>query len=244
MIDFDIDMVGMEADLVSVLALVVAPELVHVSRPVKAPGRRAASARRGRGPRRRRDFCRPRQIQEPRGARRAARDRCAAQPDDPSVEIFVQPANGKPARANVRQSAATAAAAHRSRRGAAGNHRPPRNDKLLPGAVATEGVSIRVSVEKIDRLVNLAGELVITEACWRAAWRGAASATWRTAKPSGPLDLARHTRNLQDAVMSVRMVPISRCSRASRGWRASCRSAWARRPTCACRARPPNLTAA
>jgi two-component system chemotaxis sensor kinase CheA len=59
-----------------------------------------------------------------------------------------------------------------------------------------DAASIRVAVEKIDRLVNLVGELVITEAM--------------LAQEHGPLpDLARHTRNLQEAVMAVRMVPIS-----------------------------------
>jgi two-component system chemotaxis sensor kinase CheA len=61
---------------------------------------------------------------------------------------------------------------------------------------AGDAGSIRVNVDKIDRLVNLVGELVITEAM--------------LAQKYGVLsDLARHTRNLQEAVMAIRMVPIS-----------------------------------
>jgi two-component system, chemotaxis family, sensor kinase CheA len=87
-------------------------------------------------------------------------------------------------------------------------------DSQIPAApiptqtAASDAGSIRVSVEKIDRLVNLVGELVITEAMLaqqqehggrdRAAQGGA-----------GLADLSRHTRNLQEAVLAIRMVPIS-----------------------------------
>jgi two-component system chemotaxis sensor kinase CheA len=65
--------------------------------------------------------------------------------------------------------------------------------------------SIRVSVEKIDGLVNLVGELVITEAMLSQQLGGDAE----RAGIAGLADLARHTRNLQEAVMAIRMVPIS-----------------------------------
>jgi two-component system chemotaxis sensor kinase CheA len=57
---------------------------------------------------------------------------------------------------------------------------------------------IRVATEKIDLLVNLVGELVITEAMLA-----------RSVTESGLADLSRHTRNLQEAVMAIRMLPIS-----------------------------------
>jgi two-component system chemotaxis sensor kinase CheA len=57
---------------------------------------------------------------------------------------------------------------------------------------------IRVATEKIDLLVNLVGELVITEAMLA-----------RNVTESGLVDLSRHTRNLQEAVLAIRMLPIS-----------------------------------
>jgi two-component system chemotaxis sensor kinase CheA len=132
-IRFGLSLAGAEADLRSVLALVVAPELIRIDRPEAA----------------------------------------AAKPvEDPALEIFTTPA------------------VLRERRRAPGRRA---GDEVVAQSDAT---SIRVSVEKIDRLVNLVGELVITEAM--------------LAQAHGPLpDLARHTRNLQEAVMAVRMVPIS-----------------------------------
>lgn len=59
--------------------------------------------------------------------------------------------------------------------------------------------NIRVSTEKIDLLVNLVGELVITEAMLARSGKTEA----------GLADLARHTRNLQEAVMAIRMLPIT-----------------------------------
>jgi two-component system, chemotaxis family, sensor kinase CheA len=65
-----------------------------------------------------------------------------------------------------------------------------------------------VSVEKIDRLVNLVGELVITEAML-AQQHGDLESQASQGRLAGLRDLARHTRNLQEAVLAIRMVPIS-----------------------------------
>lgn len=63
--------------------------------------------------------------------------------------------------------------------------------------------SVRVSVEKIDQLINLAGELVITQAMLAQAGSG------NEALQHGLHQLERNTRDLQEAVMSIRMLPIS-----------------------------------
>jgi two-component system, chemotaxis family, sensor kinase CheA len=68
--------------------------------------------------------------------------------------------------------------------------------------------SIRVSTEKIDALVNLVGELVITEAMLSRE-RSIENSDGRNLSDIGLLELARHTRNLQEAVFAIRMVPIS-----------------------------------
>ena len=78
----------------------------------------------------------------------------------------------------------------------------PKSDK------AAEAASIRVPVGKVDQLINLVGELVITQAM--------------LAQNASELDLARHqtlltrmadlernTRDLQESVMSIRMMPIA-----------------------------------
>ncbi|EMB6252753.1 chemotaxis protein CheA [Serratia marcescens] len=74
-------------------------------------------------------------------------------------------------------------------------------------AKANESTSIRVAVEKVDQLINLVGELVITQSM--------------LAQRSGTLDpvnhgdllnsmsqLERNARDLQESVMSIRMMPM------------------------------------
>jgi two-component system, chemotaxis family, sensor kinase CheA len=71
-----------------------------------------------------------------------------------------------------------------------------------------EAGSIRVSVEKIDELMNSVGELVITQSMLgqlRASLDDSAGEKLR----SGLAQLERNVRELQESVMRVRMVPIS-----------------------------------
>ncbi|AMM12765.1 chemotaxis protein CheA [Burkholderia sp. PAMC 28687] len=72
---------------------------------------------------------------------------------------------------------------------------------------AAEGSSIRVGVEKVDQLINLVGELVITQAML--------AETTSTFDPAlhdrlfnGMAQLERNARDLQEAVMSIRMMPM------------------------------------
>lgn len=68
--------------------------------------------------------------------------------------------------------------------------------------------SIRVSVEKVDQLINLVGELVITQAMLaQSASQLDESVLERLQNGLNQLD--RNTRDIQEAVMSVRMLPIS-----------------------------------
>jgi two-component system chemotaxis sensor kinase CheA len=67
--------------------------------------------------------------------------------------------------------------------------------------------SIRVSVEKIDRIVNLVGELVIAQAMMQQSVATlAAKQDERLTHSLATLD--RNTRDLQQAVMSIRMMPM------------------------------------
>ena len=76
-----------------------------------------------------------------------------------------------------------------------------------PAASGAES-SIRVSVEKVDQLINLVGELVITQAMLlQTAVQMEDSAPERLV--NGLAQLERNTRDLQESVMSIRMLPIS-----------------------------------
>lgn len=79
--------------------------------------------------------------------------------------------------------------------------------RVAAPAKASESSSIRVAVEKVDQLINLVGELVITQSM--------------LAQRSGELDpvahgdllnsmgqLERNARDLQESVMSIRMMPM------------------------------------
>jgi two-component system chemotaxis sensor kinase CheA len=70
-----------------------------------------------------------------------------------------------------------------------------------------EQSSIRVSTEKIDRIVNLVGELVIAQAMMQQA-SGKLVAQQDEHLNHSLSALDRHTRDLQQAVMSIRMMPM------------------------------------
>ena len=65
-----------------------------------------------------------------------------------------------------------------------------------------------MSVEKVDQLINLVGELVITQAML-AQTSTRIDLTRHQQLVSGLADLERHTRDLQESVMSIRMIPMS-----------------------------------
>ena len=79
---------------------------------------------------------------------------------------------------------------------------PPKETK------SAESTSIRVSIEKIDSLVNLVGELVITQ-----SMLGQLGSEFDLSKLSslqeGLAQLEHNTRELQESVMRIRMLPIS-----------------------------------
>ncbi|MDD2990020.1 MAG: chemotaxis protein CheW [Zoogloea sp.] len=68
--------------------------------------------------------------------------------------------------------------------------------------------SIRVSVEKVDQMINLVGELVITQAMLTQAASNADPVIFERLI-NGLAQLERNTRDIQESVMSIRMMPIS-----------------------------------
>ncbi|MFY9314953.1 MAG: chemotaxis protein CheW, partial [Burkholderiales bacterium] len=75
-------------------------------------------------------------------------------------------------------------------------------------AAAADATSIRVGVEKVDQLINLAGELVITQAML-AQTASQLDPVQHEKLLNGLAQLDRNTRDLQESVMSIRMMPIS-----------------------------------
>jgi two-component system chemotaxis sensor kinase CheA len=71
-----------------------------------------------------------------------------------------------------------------------------------------EGTSIRVAIDKVDALVNMVGELVITQSMLSEL--GANFDLSRADRlVDGLAQLERNTRELQESVMRIRMLPIS-----------------------------------
>ncbi len=113
---------------------------------------------------------------------------------------FFDEAPGAPsAAAPVTAEPVAAAPAAAARAPAARNERAPANP---------ESSTLRVSVEKVDQLINLVGELVITQAMLAQNGKNVDTALYQQLA-SGLADLERNTRDLQEAVMSIRMIPMS-----------------------------------
>ncbi|WP_374351787.1 chemotaxis protein CheW [Chitinimonas sp.] len=79
----------------------------------------------------------------------------------------------------------------------------------VPAAAGnSESNSIRVGVEKVDELINLVGELVITQAMLSQI-TGQLDPALHERLHAGIALLERNTRELQESAMSIRMMPIS-----------------------------------
>ncbi len=82
------------------------------------------------------------------------------------------------------------------------------NKAVKPTESSAESTSIRVDVAKVDQLINLVGEIVITQSMMSLLGKSL----------EGPMaekfqavanELERNTREIQEAVMSIRMLPVS-----------------------------------
>jgi two-component system chemotaxis sensor kinase CheA len=71
----------------------------------------------------------------------------------------------------------------------------------------SESGSIRVSIEKVDQLINLVGELVITQAMIEQR-SSTLDPMLHQRLLASVSQLTRNTRDLQEAVMSIRMMPM------------------------------------
>jgi len=120
--------------------------------------------------------------------------------EDPGYGIF-EPENGSAAAPQVPTAAADAAAVPA---GEVKNYGRRATDRE---GGSQESSSIRVSVEKVDQLINLVGELVITQAMIEQRI-AALDPLHHERLLNSAGQLARNTRDLQEAVMSIRMMPM------------------------------------
>lgn len=104
----------------------------------------------------------------------------AAPPPAPAVESIAAPTTGT---GNTAGAARTAAAS------------------------SNDAGSVRVGIDKIDSLIDLVGELVITQAMLDQ-FREEFDPSRLAMLQQGLAQLARHTRSLQESVMGIRMLPI------------------------------------
>ncbi|KQP17012.1 chemotaxis protein CheW [Pseudorhodoferax sp. Leaf267] len=176
---FAVTTTSSDADLLDLFVFHVAKELVEI-RETAAPAED------------------PLAVEE---ARAAALDQAAAQgrtaqavSDSESFGFFVDlPAAPAPAPVAGERPAGVAAAPAEGR---------------APSQSALEATSIRVAVSKVDQIINLVGELVITQAMLAQNSRGLEPALHQQLF-AGLADLDRNTRDLQESVMSIRMIPMS-----------------------------------
>lgn len=75
-------------------------------------------------------------------------------------------------------------------------------------AATANDTSIRVGVDKVDQIINLVGELVITQAMLASAASKLDPVEFERLM-NGVQQLERNTRDLQESVMSIRMLPMS-----------------------------------
>ena len=85
---------------------------------------------------------------------------------------------------------------------------PAAKAPVVSAAAQPEAATIRVAISKVDQLINLVGELVITQAMLAQNSRALDPAVYQQLL-SGLADLDRNTRDLQESVMSIRMIPMS-----------------------------------
>ncbi|MCP1403782.1 chemotaxis protein CheA [Achromobacter insolitus] len=121
----------------------------------------------------------------------------AAPAATPAPAAAPAPAPQAPA---VAESAAAAEAITQATRAA-------RPAAAAPAHADKESTSIRVGVEKVDQVINLVGELVITQAML-AQTASTLDPVLHDRLLNGMEQLERNARDLQEAVMSIRMMPM------------------------------------
>ena len=82
------------------------------------------------------------------------------------------------------------------------------NERRAGTRAEAADTTIRVGIDKVDQMINLVGELVITQAMLAQSAQGVDPVTFERLF-AGLAQLERNTRDLQESVMSIRMMPMS-----------------------------------
>ncbi len=127
-------------------------------------------------------------------------------PDAPKAQMIGdENAAAAMAKAKAETAATSVAAAPQEERRQQQGRRE--SDKPAAAAQSAESTSIRVGIEKVDQLINLVGELVITQAMIEQRVN-ALDPVDNEALINSVGQLTRNTRDLQESVMSIRMMPM------------------------------------
>jgi two-component system chemotaxis sensor kinase CheA len=118
------------------------------------------------------------------------------------ARVLIQP--GEAARDNAPVAEVSNASVEPTSAAAQGAAPPPTGTQRRSGA---ESASIRVSVEKVDQLINVIGELVIAQSMVADVVNNFSPERVGQLREA-VLAVERNTRDLQERVMAVRMVPI------------------------------------
>lgn len=126
-------------------------------------------------------------------------------PDAPKAQMIGdENAAAAMAKAKAETAATPVAAAPQEER----RQQQGRRESDKPAAAqSAESTSIRVGIEKVDQLINLVGELVITQAMIEQRVN-ALDPVDNEALINSVGQLTRNTRDLQESVMSIRMMPM------------------------------------
>jgi two-component system chemotaxis sensor kinase CheA len=150
----------------------------------------------------------PAPVSEPGGAK-------LADAADGAYGFFVEtvPAAPAPAAPDSSVAAVAAVAAAPAVATPAAPPKPASTESKRPAPVAAKpaaggDTTIRVGVDKVDQLINLVGELVITQAMLAQSAAQIDPVEFERLH-SGLIQLERNTRDLQESVMSIRMMPMS-----------------------------------
>ncbi|MEP7184802.1 MAG: chemotaxis protein CheA [Rhodanobacter sp.] len=124
---------------------------------------------------------------------------------DGDCELVIKPVAEAPAAAAAVVAASAGASATPLQRRSADARATQPGSESAPSA--SEGGSIRVGIDKVDALINMMGELVITQSMLSdIGEKFELSQLGRLRE--GLLHLERTTRELQESVMRIRMMPI------------------------------------
>ncbi|MBD8881945.1 chemotaxis protein CheA [Rhodanobacter sp. 7MK24] len=121
---------------------------------------------------------------------------------DGDCELAIEPLAASPA-----EQAAPAAAPVSSAPSAVVPAAAPAREAAAAGGGGGEGGSIRVGIDKVDALIDMMGELVITQSMLNNIGENFDLSQLERLR-EGLAQLERNTRELQESVMRIRMLPI------------------------------------